>query len=150
MSTREWNPGAIVAGLLDGNGIVGIVRGGGKRMFYADSVTTDQVDLKHVQDLRPLVVIDPLANPYRKGTASWIDWIEDQYVEQTQPPKVAEPTGWLAAVEEPGRDRRWYRDGALGGSEHPWRQYRLDGVVAHDRWEDLPRTVRVLSEGVAQ
>ena len=54
--------------------------------------------------LRPLVVIDPEANPYLKGTASWIDWIESEYTAQTRPPNPPEPThpGAVITADEPG------------------------------------------------
>lgn len=85
------------------------------------------------------------------GIASPFEWrIEEMQAALRSlitPPRPEEPTAWLAAVEEPGCDRRWYRDG-LPSVSHPWRQVRTDGVHARDAWSELPDTVRVLSEGV--
>lgn len=64
-------------------------------------------------------------------------------------PRPDEPQGWLAAVEDPHTDQRWYRDGAAD-TTHRWRQQRDDGIHARNTWDELPRTVRVLSEGVTQ
>ena len=56
--------------------------------------------------VRPLVVIDPAANPYSKGTASWIDWIEHEYLVQSRPPEPDEPTDPKAHVTD-RRDNIW-------------------------------------------
>jgi len=152
--THNFKPGDVA---MVGVGIGFMVEGGA--WYHADESWTPG-DCKVL--IRPLIVIDPEDREQVERLSHYIAAAECgdgmapldavqaalREIADPKPPKPAEPTGWLAAVEEPGRDRRWYRDGALGGSEHPWRQYRLDGVVAHDRWEDLPRTVRVLSEGV--
>jgi hypothetical protein len=67
-----------------------------------------------------------------------------------QPPKPAEPTRWLAAVEDPETGQRWYRDGDKRDSDCPWREVRQDGIHARMAWDDLPRGVVVLSEGVGE
>ena len=156
--TREWKPGDVVTGLLDGIEIVGIVRGGGTHMFYADSVTTDQVALKHVRCLRPLVVIDPedreqverlalayvrvftLGDPIEHSTvricANQMQQALREFADP-KPPKPEEPLGLGAVVETPC-GKRYVRqvDGWWRGESH--------GSL---NWAALD-VFRVLSEGV--
>ena len=98
-----------------------------------------------------LVVIDPAANPYHVGTAAWIDWIEEQYLTQTAPPKPDEPTG-LGAVVEDAEGVRWtltMRPPATNEPKaSPWcRDHIPASGVKFAEWSEI-NAVRVLSEGV--
>jgi len=94
------------------------------------------------RELHPLVVMDPADNLHRSGTAEWADWIEDQYVEQTKPPKPAEPKG-LGAVVEGAGGVLWVR----AGKSYTDPNWRVCGGSEWIRYADIP-AVRVLSEGV--
>jgi hypothetical protein len=157
--SENWKPGDHVIGLLDGNEIVGIVRGGGKRMFYADSVTTDQVDLKHVRNLRRLVVIDAedreqverlLSSLWGHATTG-CDYIPvmqaalREFANPT-PPKPDEPTG-LGAVVEDRHGLLWTRvESGEAITRNPWYPAG-DPDVQPDEYERI-KAVRILSPGV--
>jgi hypothetical protein len=145
MTAREWLPGdvAMVTSRVTPptRRIYGEYPDGQNGCWYVGH--GGFVRAENVVTARPLVVIDPQANPHTVGTAAWIDWIEDQYRTQTAPPKPDEPTG-LGAVVEAAGGARWVRMGPVWINPN---RSPISGRHVHTRHYSQIAAVKVLSEG---
>ena len=147
----EYAPGTVAVATVRGVEGVLIVRTARRDEFAWYDTTERHRWLKEddLTDVRPLVVLDPLAwwpneTDRRRVISNLREWgalfIADAIEAQTRPPKPAEPQG-LGAVVEDAEGSRWVRCDA---DETPW--YRVDSDDWYS-WRNLD-AVRVLSEGV--
>lgn len=161
MSAREFKPGDVAMIRVNtGDWEYGLLREDG--LWLCQHPRLDERRAWEEVQARPLVVIDPEGNPeglpylvpqhfrnyaatLRKHrgpvSARMLEWLAECLEEYVPKPRIEEPTG-LGAVVEDDSGQRWVR-----GPSHNTFKWLREGAPGCEEWADV-NAVRVLHKGV--